>query len=54
MSKYEKQVHAIGRRNDAEIRALESQGIEVLSSKVAGRRLHEKIHNPWDEGIDEG
>ena len=54
MSEYEKQVHAIGQRNDAEIRALESQGIEVLSSKVVGSRLHEKIHNPWDEGIDEG
>ena len=54
MSEYEKQVHAISRRNDAEIRRIESQGVEVLCSKVVGSRLHEVIHNPFDEGIDEG
>lgn len=54
MSEYEKQVHAISQHNDAEIRKIESQGVEVLSSKVVGSRLHEVIHNPFDEGIDEG
>lgn len=54
MSKYEKQVHALGQRNDAAIRDMERDEVEVLSSKVAGSRLHEKIHNPFDEGIDEG
>lgn len=54
MSEYEKQVLAIGKRNDAEMRAIESGGAEVLSSKVVGSRLHEVIHNPHDEGIDEG
>lgn len=54
MSKYEQQIHALGQRNDATIRDLERTGVEVLSSKVVGSRLHEKIHNPVDEGIDEG
>jgi hypothetical protein len=54
MSEYEKQVHATSQRNDAEMRDIERQGVEVLSSKVDGSRLHEKIHNPHDEGIDEG
>jgi hypothetical protein len=54
MSDYEKQVHAIGVHNDGEIRSLESQGVEILSSVVEGSNLHDKINNPWDEGIDEG
>jgi hypothetical protein len=54
MGEYEKQVNAIGRCNDAEIRRMASQGVEIFSSKVAGSRLHEIIHNPFDEGIDEG
>ncbi len=54
MSEYEKQMQDLSRRNDSEMRDLEKQGVEVLSSRVAGSRLHEKIHNPFDEGIDEG
>lgn len=54
MSDYEKQVHAIGVHNDGEIRSLERQGVEILSSVVEGSNLHDKINNPWDEGIDEG
>ena len=54
MSEYEKQVLAIGRNNDSQIRAIERDGNEVLSSVVEGSNLHGKISNPWDEGIDEG
>jgi hypothetical protein len=54
MSGYEKQVHDIGVHNDDEIRSLESQGVEILSSVVEDSTLHEKIHNPFDSGIDEG
>ena len=54
MSEYEKQVLAIGRNNDSRIHAIESEGGEVLSSVVEGSRLHDIIHNPIDEGIDEG
>jgi hypothetical protein len=54
MSEYEKQVLSIGRNNDDQIRALERDGVEVLSSRVEGSRLHDIIHNPVDEGIDEG
>ena len=33
---------------------MEGQGVETFSSKVEGSLLHEKkIHNPFDEGIDE-
>lgn len=48
---YEKQVKAIGRRHDAEIRSMESQGGEAGFSRVEGSRLHEKIRTPFDEGI---
>ena len=54
MSEYEKQVHAIGVHNDEAIRSMERDGVEILSSVVAGSRLHDKIHNPIDSGIDEG
>jgi hypothetical protein len=54
MSGYEKQVTAIGRRNNAEIRSTDSQGAEIISSKVAGSRLHETIYNSLDERTDEG
>jgi len=54
MSEFEKQVLAIGRNNDSQIRAIEGAGNEVLSSVVEGSRLHEIIYNPVDEGIDEG
>ena len=43
MSNYEKQ-----------IRAIEQQGVEILSSVVPGSTLHRIIHNPITEGIDEG
>ena len=54
MSAYEKQIRATEQFYDRQIRAVESQGVEILSSWVPGSRLHEKINNPIDEGIDEG
>lgn len=54
MSAYEKQILATEQYYDREIQAIEAQGGEILSSVVPGSHLHEKIHNPYDEGIDEG
>ena len=54
MSNYEMQVLETGKLNDDAIRAAEHEGIEILSSVVAGSRLHAIIHNPIDSGIDEG
>jgi hypothetical protein len=54
MSAYELQVLELGRRSDEQMRAIESQDHNVLSSVVSGSRLHEIIHNPVTEGIDEG
>ena len=54
MSKYEKQIRETAEFYDREMRAVESQGGEILHSVVPGSRLHEKIHNPVTEGIDEG
>ena len=38
---------------DEMIREIEEK-YEVLYSQVPDSRLHEIIHNPFDEGIDEG
>lgn len=54
MSAYEKQMLSTAKFYDRQIRAAESEQVEILSSVVPGSRLHEKIHNPVDEGIDEG
>jgi len=54
MSAYEMQIRATANFYDRQMRAVEAEGVEVLSSVVPGSRLHEKIHNPIDEGIDEG
>ena len=54
MSDYEKQILATGRYYDEEIRKVEPGGGEILSSVVPGSNLHQKIHNPVTEGIDEG
>jgi hypothetical protein len=54
MSNYELQIRATTRYYDDAIRAAEQEDIEILSSVVAGSRLHEVIHNPVDSGIDEG
>ena len=54
MSAYEEQIRATEQFYDRQMRAVEAQGVEILSSRVPGSRLHEKINNPIDEGIDEG
>ncbi len=54
MSEYEKQIQATERFYDRQMRAAESESVEILSSTVPGSRLHSIIHNPIDEGIDEG
>ncbi len=54
MSAYELQILNTERFYDNQIRAIEESGAEVLSSVVPGSRLHEIIHNPVTEGIDEG
>ena len=54
MSAYEKQIHATSQYYDREMREVEKSGGEILSSVVPGSNLHQKIHNPVTEGIDEG
>ncbi len=54
MSNYEIQMQRTQQFYDREMRAIEQQGGEILSSVVPGSRLHEFIHNPTEEGIDEG
>lgn len=54
MSAYERQIRETEQFYDRQMQAVEAQGVEILSSIVPGSRLHEKIHNPIDEGIDEG
>jgi hypothetical protein len=54
MSNYEKQILATERYYDRQIQAAESESVEILSSWVPDSRLHSVIHNPYDEGIDEG
>ncbi len=54
MSGYERQILNTEKFYDSQIREVEESGVEVLSSVVSGSRLHEIIHNPITEGIDEG
>ena len=54
MSHYELQNLETERRCDQMIREIEQKDSNILSSVVPGSRLHEKIHNPVTEGIDEG
>jgi hypothetical protein len=54
MSRYELDNLETARRSDRIIREIEQSDTNVLSSIVPGSRLHEIIHNPVTEGIDEG
>ena len=54
MSAYERQIRATEQFYDRQMHAVEAEGVEILSSVVPGSRLYDKIHNPFDEGIDEG
>ena len=54
MSNYEEQIRATEEFYDRRMQAIEQQGVEVLMSVVPGSNLHQVIHNPIQEGIDEG
>lgn len=54
MSRYEKDNLETARNSDRMMNDIEQDDPNVLSSVVAGSRLHEIIHNPITEGIDEG
>ena len=54
MSNYEKQIMATEQYYDREMCKIEQSGGKILSSVVPGSNLHQKIHNPVTEGIDEG
>jgi hypothetical protein len=54
MSNYEKQILATEQYYDREMCKIEQSGGKILSSVVPGSNLHQKIHNPVTEGIDEG
>lgn len=54
MSRYEMQIKETGQRYDQMIREIEARDPNVLHSVVDGSRLHQLIHNPVTEGIDEG
>ncbi|MEW8681026.1 MAG: hypothetical protein AB2536_03885 [Candidatus Thiodiazotropha endolucinida] len=54
MSGYEKQILETERRYDQLMQQIEKEDPNVLHSVVSGSRLHEIIHNPVTEGIDEG
>jgi len=54
MSGYERQILETERRYDQLMSEIERQDPDVLYSVVPGSRLHEIIHNPVTEGIDEG
>ncbi|MEW8659686.1 MAG: hypothetical protein AB2603_15310 [Candidatus Thiodiazotropha endolucinida] len=54
MSGYEKQILETERRYDQLMQQIEKEDPNVLNSVVPGSRLHEIIHNPVTEGIDEG
>ncbi|MDJ0739290.1 MAG: hypothetical protein QNJ91_06210 [Gammaproteobacteria bacterium] len=54
MTAYEKQILETEAFYDAQIALAEADGEEILSSIVEDSRLHEILHNPDTEGIDEG
>jgi len=54
MTRYEQDNLETARRSDNMIRDIEQTDPNVLSSVVAGSRLHSIINNPVTEGIDEG
>ena len=54
MTAYEKQILETSSYYDPQISLREQDDIEVLLSVVADSRVNQLIHNPVDEGIDEG
>ncbi len=54
MTAYEQQVINAERFYDKAMNLAESEAQEILPSYVPADRVHEKINNPTEEGIDEG
>lgn len=54
MTAYEQQIQDTGRYYDQIINSVELDDYEILASYVPNDHVHEKIHNPTQEGIDEG
>jgi len=54
MTAYEQQIMNTSTYYNHAINLAEAEEQEVLSSYVPGDQVHEKIHNPVQEGIDEG
>ena len=54
MTAFERQIQETEAFYDTQIELAEDDDIEVLSSTMTDSRLHEILHNPFDEGIDEG
>jgi len=54
MTAYEKQILDTSSYYDQQISLREQDDIEVLRSVVEDSRVNQLIHNPIDEGIDEG
>ena len=54
MTRQEQQMLDTARHYDTMMQEIEKVDPNILYSVVPGSRLHEKIHNPITEGIDEG
>lgn len=54
MTAYEQQVLDTEQYFNLAMQQAELEDQEILSSYVPGDHVHEKIHNPVEEGIDEG
>ena len=54
MSEYEQQILRTEQKYDSLMWEIEQVDKNILHSVVPGSRLHEIIHNPVTEGIDEG
>jgi len=54
MTAFERQIMQTEAFYDSQIILAEGESGEILHSVVEGSRLHELLHNPYDEGIAEG
>jgi len=54
MTAYEKQIHETELHYDQMMKQIEDVDPDILYSVVPGSQLHQRIHNPITEGIDEG
>ena len=54
MNAFERQLMETEAFYDIQMALAEEEDTEILSSVVIDSRLHEILHNPHTEGIDEG